>query len=317
MEGRGQVCGGEGVCTAPCPGDASWCQGWGARGEAGTGARAAPRDREGPPGAAARAATPKRCLRGTACPLTWHGVAEDVALGRLGPGLPGQPQEGRPGFGHVEMLHAATALWGQHGDKCEPRAASTYPRPPSPRVLTGARPRRHRLTDAVGILSGDSHQVLRPCAQPPQHSACLPRTHAHLGGSSVTPMPLGTRHPERVQGSAHLLPLGCQRLPQPRQWDTLHPIAGDGAAGRAPADAQHIGAVLQDLQVGGARVAWSICGGTWGCQLRGAWGEGIKAAPMSSFEGLLPGVRRVPPELVHTLRVISGTNVPSSLKSPT
>lgn len=149
---------------APRPGDARRCQGWGARGEAGTGARhghCSARGQGGPArcsGTGWGAATHPPCApigrehpryipralgghlrvagwhrplsRGGMCPLTLCRVAEDVALRWLGAGLPGQAQEGRSSLHHAEIQHARTALWGHAGMGMSPHGAQAPRRAP-------------------------------------------------------------------------------------------------------------------------------------------------------------------------------------------
>lgn len=149
---------------APRPGDARRCQGWGARGEAGTGARHGHRSARGQGGPARCSGTagwgaaarppctpmgrehPRRVpralgghprvsrwhrpLSGDTCPLTLRRVAEDVALRWLGAGLPGQAQEGRSGLHHAEIQHAGTALWGHTGTRMSPHGPQAPRRAP-------------------------------------------------------------------------------------------------------------------------------------------------------------------------------------------
>lgn len=178
------------------------------------------------------------------------------------------------------------------------------------------------------------------------HPLIFPRSHLQPPG---TP-----RNSEQSGGDTHLLPLCHDWLPQPCQRHVLHPVAGDGTTGCSPADLQMVEAPLWDLQVGGASVAWPICGvakgllalqcmkqrgdlagaaqmcARWdGIARRSFWGGWMlrmhslapstdsSCGPQGGGWGPIPSRRRVPPTLVHTLRVISGTSVSSSLKSPT
>lgn len=120
--------------------------------------------------------------------LTLHSIAEAVAPGGLGARLPGQTQKGGSSLHHAKIQHgASTAFWRHTEAGMSPQPhACTHPSLWT-WTLTGPCSAGHGLADAVGVLGGDSDQVLCPNAQSPQHSVCLPRPHAYLGRNNVTP----------------------------------------------------------------------------------------------------------------------------------
>lgn len=250
-----------------------------------------------PQGSAEAGLSPRRD-----CPLTLYGVAEAVALQGLGAGLPGQTQKGWSTLHHTEIQHGAcTALWGHREPGWAPSACLC----PRPHGRRHSRVRARLDTDSPMLLAYWAVTVtmysVPACS--PRSTALVSRGPRLTWAGTVSPpchsqaMQWVVRAPgksEQAGGHTHLLPLCHNRLPQPCQGHVLHPVAGDGATGRRPADPQLVEAPLQDLQVGGASMAQPICQGAQQLSASGCvgWqGELVRVAQLRAQQNRM--TRRV------------------------